>query len=391
VRWPFITKSKTRLALKEDSLFPVTRFSFKLLRELANTESTANLFFSPFSIMMCLLMLYEGAIGETRDAIAKVLEIADGDESDWRSSLPSLLKLDAPGATLSVANSLWCDDRTHVNAEFVAHVRDAYGAEAFELSLRDPSSVARINAWVANKTAGKIDSILAELQPLAALVAVNAIYFKGKWTSPFESGLTRVEPFYLRRGPALHLRFMRQSGTYDYLENPKFQAVRLPYGGEERVATYIFLPPQNVAFASFQEMLTSAAWDEWMRSFRQMKGVVALPRFRAEYKCELNPAFRALGMAQALDPDRARFDKIASPPPALWIDQVVHRALVEMNEEGTEAAAATAVAMCAASAIGKPEKFFVMIVNRPFFFVIRDDPSDTILFMGCIHSPEPLS
>jgi serine protease inhibitor len=261
VRWPFAARSKTSFVSKGEGLSPTTRFSFKLLRELAKSEGNANLFFSPFSIMMCLLMLHEGATAETRDAIAKVLEIAD-DEGEWRHSLLSLLQLRATGTTLSVANSLWCDDRTHVKPEFVACVREAYGAEAFELSLPNPASVARINDWVAKKTAGKIQSILSELQPLAALVAVNAIYFKGKWTSPFEPGLTRAEPFYPGKGPALHLPFMRQSGTYDYLEKSMFQAIRLPYGEEERLAAYIFLPQPKVGFASFQEMLTSAEWDE---------------------------------------------------------------------------------------------------------------------------------
>jgi serpin B len=393
VRWPFGSKRKTSLAPIEESPAAARRFSFKVLRELAKTEGPSNLFFSPFSIMMCLLMLHEGATGETRDAIAKALEITDEAGEDGQRSLrsmQSLSQLDVPGARLALANSLWCDTQAHVRADFVAHVRDLLGAEAFELPLQKPSSIARINAWVAKKTEGKIKSILSELQPLAALVAINAIYFKGLWASPFSKMFTRPESFYPEHGPALRLPFMRHSGTYGYLEESKFQAVRIPYR-EKRISAYVFLPRKKVNFASFHENLTSSVWDGWMRSFRPMKGMVTMPRFRAEYQCVLNPVLRTLGMSEAMDPILARFDRIAASPPALWIDQVLHRALVEVNEEGTEAVAVTRVTFLAKSARQEREPTFEMIVDHPFLFVIRDDQSGTILFIGCIHAPEPLA
>jgi serpin B len=371
---------------------PASRFAFKLLRELAKIESKSNLFFSPFSIMMCLLMLYEGATGETREAIAKVLEIADETLEDWPSPFRSLLERDGVGARLVLANSLWCDDKAHVRPEFVAHVRDVLGAETFELPLQNPSSIQRINAWVAKKTEGKIDSILAGTHPFVALVAVNAIYFKGKWTSPFQPVFTRVDTFYPEHESApLPLSFMRQSGTYHYFEDTQVQAVRIPYGDEERLAGYIILPWPQLTLSSLQGILAPTVWDGWMRSLKPMKGLVAIPRFRAEYQGLLNPVLHTLGMAEAMDPKLARFENIAVPPPPIWIDRVLHRALVEVNEEGTEAIAETTAACFLSEESPKREPTFEMIVDRPFLFVIRDDQSDTILFMGCIHSPQPLS
>jgi serpin B len=178
---------------------------------------------------------------------------------------------------------------------------------------------------------------------------------------------------------------MRRSGYHRYHEEPAFQAVRLPYQGN-RVGMYIFLPSKKSGLPAFLRTLTSAEWGRWMWTFTETEGLVGLPRFKFEHCVKLVPILTNLGMPEAFDSERAQFDGMALPPPPLYIGQAMHRALVEVNEEGTEAAAATDVTVCLAARARKP-RVFQMILDRPFFFAIRDDHSNMILFMGVVNDP----
>jgi len=179
---------------------------------------------------------------------------------------------------------------------------------------------------------------------------------------------------------------MRGYGYYPYHEESAFQAVRLPYKGD-RVGMYIFLPSQKSGLPAFLRTLTSAQWGRWMWTFTQTAGLIGLPRFKFEHCIELVPVLANLGMSEAFDPKRARFDGMALPPPPIYIGRAIHRALVEVNEEGTEAAAVTAVTECFGLRRAAKPRVFQMILDRPFFFAIRDDHSNMILFMGAVNDP----
>ncbi len=392
MRWPFAAKCDPPLDVPEKSESPCTRFAFRLFRQLAGKPKAENVFFSPASVMLCLCFLQDGATGETREAMAKVLEVASIEPKHLRPvivALKSALHFEGPGLQLEAAISLWCSNRWTPRAEYVAGVREAYDAEVFTLDFGRTEAVVRINSWVSAKTLGKIGTILSSLDPLSSLVAINAIYFKDFWGEPFNRALTREEIFHTSEGRTLKVPLMSQYGSYSYHEESKFQAVRLPYN-TARLAMYIFLPAKTSSLQEFRQSLNSAAWDKWTRSLETMEGHIRLPRFKLTYQAILNSALSQLGMGIAFDPQRARFDTINSPPPQIWIDRFLHRALVEVNEEGTEAAAVTAaIAVFSSEATyRKPPRTFEMIVDRPFFFAIRDDLTNTILFMGSVEEPD---
>jgi serine protease inhibitor len=391
MRWPFAARSELPLDLREKSESPSRRFAFRLFRQLAGESKARNVFFSPASVMLCLWPLYDGATGETREAMAKVLEVAGLEPKELQSvvgALRSALQIESPGLKLEAANSLWCSQRFSPRSEYIAGVRKDYGAEVFALDFGGDQAVATINAWVAEKTHGKIGSILSSLDPLTFLVAINAVYFKDSWSERFLPKLTREELFHTSQGQELKVLLMSQYGSYSYYEDSKFQAVCLPYK-TSRLAMYVFLPARKSSLRDFQLDLNSGAWDKWMRRFETMEGHLRLPRFKLTYQAALNGPLSQLGMAPAFDPQRARFDTISPPPPAIWIDTVLHRAFVEVNEEGTEAAATTAAMMPASAKYSPPRiRRFEMIVDRPFFFAICDTSTNTILFMGSVEEPD---
>ena len=386
--WPFARHSHPQGSvgtITETGPFLPDRFAFKLFRELVRANDTSNLFCSPFSVMLCLMMVWEGATEETREAMAKVLEIVEDPENCQRF-LKTALAISSPGIELAIANSLWCDEQARMLPAFLTVAREKYAAEVVSLPFQSPETVPRINAWVADKTRGKIREIIDVLTPLQLLVAINAIYFKGLWKVPFEKSLTREERFFTPGNHSIKVPLMRRSGYYSYHEESTFQAVRLPYQGD-RVGMYIFLPSKGSGLPAFLRGLTSAQWGRWMWTFTETEGMVGLPRLKFEQFVELGPILANIGMSEAFDPERAQFDGIALPPPPFYIGRVIHRAMVEVNEEGTEAAAVTASTMCTAAMHRSEPRRFQMILDRPFFFVIRDDHSNMILFMGAVNDP----
>jgi serpin B len=386
--WPFARHSHPQGSvgtITETGPFLPDRFAFKLFRELVRANDTSNVFCSPFSVMLCLMMVWEGATGETRQAMAKVLEIVEDPENCQRL-LKTALAISSPGLELAIANSLWCDEQARMLPAFLTLAREKYAAEVVSLPFQSPETVPRINAWVADKTRGKIREIIEFLTPLQLLVAINAIYFKGLWEAPFEKSLTREERFFTPGNHSIKVPLMRRSGDYLYHEESTFQAVRLPYQGD-RVGMYIFLPSKRSGLPAFLRALTSAQWGRWMRTFTETEGMVGLPRFKFEQLVELGPILANLGISEAFDPEKAQFDGMALPPPPIYIGGVRHRAVVEVNEEGTEAASVTAITVCTASLRQSEPRRFQMILDRPFFFVIRDDHSNMILFMGALNDP----
>ena len=384
MRWPFTTAKPTQ-AVSDANARPATRFAFKLFGQLVAAAATQNIIVSPASVMLCLGMFQEGATGETREAIAETLEIAELG-SAAAHYLKSALHLREPSMELVVANSLWCDERFTPRSEYAANLREYFEAEINVLDFRAPESVAKINTWVSERTRGKIGHILEVLDPLLPLIAVNAIFFKDLWSRPFEKELTREEIFHTGDGRRPKVPLMRGSGFYSYCEESEFQAVRLNYKNS-RLAMYIFLPDKSSSLQKLLRKLSPGAWEEKMKHFESREGHLSVPRFKVSYGTELSDALKQLGMGAAFDPQRANFDGIKQPPPQLWIGQVLHQVMVDVNEEGTEAAAVTIGMIAMSLRSPKRPRPFHMIVDRPFFFGIRDEFTDTILFMGAVGDP----
>ncbi|MEO0686091.1 MAG: serpin family protein, partial [Cyanobacteria bacterium J06649_11] len=230
---------------------------------------------------------------------------------------------------------------------------------------------------------GKISKIVDKIEPDQVLFLLNAIYFKGSWTKEFDQEKTAKFPFYLSSGKEKEHPMMSQSGNYKYYENDKFQAVSLPYGENGRVSFYVFLPKQNSDINYFYQSLNAANWDKWMSQFVKREGSIRLPRFKMDYQATLNDALSALGMEEAFT-DSANFSEMGNN---LKISEVKHKTFLEVNEEGTEAAATTSVGVQLTSAKPPSQQPFEMIVNRPFFCAIRDNQTRSILFMGSIVEP----
>lgn len=363
-----------------------TKFGFKLFQEVLKQDGNKNVFISPSSVAIALAMTYNGASGETQQAMAKALElqgISLQNINQSNNALKASLENADPDVQLTIANSLWARQGIPFKPEFMQSNQKFYGAEVTELNFGSPDATGIINGWVKENTRGKIDQIINQIKPDDVLFLINAIYFKGNWTEQFDKSETTERPFYLANGSSKQHPMMSQSGEYRYYENESFQAISLPYG-KERLSFYVFLPKKNTDLEAFQKQLSLENWQQWMNQFRSREGSIQLPRFKLDYDIQLNAALQALGMGPAFSKD-ANFSNMTSAQ--VGIDQVKHKTFVEVNEEGTEAAAATSVGIMVTSA-RMPQEPFQMVVDRPFFCAIRDNQTGTILFMGSIQEPK---
>lgn len=393
-------KNKKALASEEaiDSrlISANTKFGFNLFEKLLKVEAGKNLFISPASISIALAMAYNGADKETRDAMAKTLEIEGMGQEDLNqanSTLKKMLQNPGPKVELNIANSLWARKGIKFKPDFIKRNEEFYGARVTTLDFKDPKAPSAINEWVSENTKGKIGKIIDKISCTpdckVILYLINAIYFKGTWSKEFDKNLTKEVDFYLLDGSRKKHPMMSQSGNYMYLEDKGFQAVNLPYG-DGRLSMYIFLPEKDSSLEEFYKTLNTEAWNKWMSQFRDMEGSIVFPRFKLEYGVTLNDTLKSLGMEIAFDRDRANFRNMCefSKDENVYIDDVLHKTFVEVNEEGTEAAAVTSISMGMATEAYRTKKTFRMVVDRPFFFAIRDNKTGAVLFMGSIVEPK---
>ncbi len=383
---PLLVAQLANLTLEQKLVDANTKFGFKLFSEILKQEEGKNIFVSPTSIAIALAMTYNGASGETQQAMAEVLELQQlrmVDINQANNLLQTSLETADPEVQLSIANSLWSKQGVPFNSEFIQANQQFYSGKVTELDFASPEAPKVINSWVKENTNGKIEQIVEQLQPDDVLFLINAIYFKGNWSEKFDKGQTEERPFYLTDGTTKQHPMMSQFGNYQYTENDSFQAISLPYG-EGRLSLYVFLPRESTNIEAFQQQLNQENWQQWMNQFRRRDGNIQLPRFRFDYDIQLNDALKALGMEAAFDGSQADFTNMTSLP--VSIDEVKHKTFVEVNEEGTEAAAVTSVGISVTSAI-IPESPFQMIVDRPFFCAIRDNQTGTVLFMGSVVEP----
>ncbi|WP_248929350.1 serpin family protein [Paenibacillus hamazuiensis] len=363
-------------------------FGLHLHRQLMQEETDKNVFISPASVSMALAMTFNGSAGETKQAMAKTLgwEGLQSEEiNSGYKTLKSLLEQSGRGIQLDIANSLWLRKGKPLHKQFQETNRTYYGAEVTELDFNNSKAHETINNWVKKKTKDKIPSILSKpLSPDDYLVLVNAIYFKGNWKDEFSPSLTKEADFKLNQGSVKKVQMMTRTGTYEYLQEKGFQAIRLPYG-EGQMDMLVILPDESSSLASLHEQLWSDA-SRWQQPFKPSMGEIRLPKFKLEYGKTLDEALQSLGMQIAYDSTKADFSAMAPVPPRLFIGEVMHKTFLEVNEQGTEAAAATSVSVKATSA-EPPKERFTMNVDRPFFIAIEDRQTGAWLFTGSIYNP----
>lgn len=378
--------TESRKPVDERLTAAASKFSFKLYDQLLKQQPKGNTFVCPASVMLALAMTYNGADGTTRQAMARALEFEGMSLEEVNrgfADLKSALTPTDPKIQIRIANSLWARNGLALKPAFMERNKQYYAAEIASLDFSDPTAPDTINLWVRKKTEGKIQKIVDQIKPENMLFLINAIYFKGTWMAEFKKENTKPDVFRLAGGEQKQLPMMSQAGSFSHYRGEGFQAVALPYG-QGSVSMYIFLPDEQTSLDHFERGLTPENWDTWMKSFRVTPGDLKLPRFKVEWEANLNEELKALGMAEAFA-ESANFSQMAEPNFGnLYISQVRQKSWCEVNEEGTVAAAVTSVTTSVTSV--QPERFS-MKVDRPFFFAIRDNQTQVVLFMGSVRNP----
>ncbi|MFH1845524.1 MAG: serpin family protein [bacterium] len=353
-------------------------FGHSLFKAIATSQPDSNLFISPLSVSMALGMALNGAAGATYQEMQSTLELhgltQEQINSAFHDLIELLIRLD-PEVVVKIANSIWIREHYPVLPEFIQVNQTYFDAATQELDFSLPEAVNIINGWIEDNTNGLIVDALDRIDPLAVLYLINTIYFKGTWTTQFDPEHTFDTWFTNINGSMTPCRMMNLETDLNYFECDDFQAVDLPYGNGKFSMT-ILLPVGDNTVADIVAQLDSETWDDWMGRFEKTELIVGLPRFKLEYGLLLNDALAALGMPSAFTAG-ADFSRIVAER-ELFINRVIHKTFVEVDEEGTEAAAVTIVEF-RETAIGT-----AMCMNRPFVFVIRENHSGSLLFMGAL-------
>lgn len=364
-------------------------FGFHLYAELAKKDGQKNLFISPLSLEYCLAMVANGAKGETYSQMAQTLGWGTTPLPDINvgfKTLTSSLPGSDPQVRMTLANSLWLAAKDSFRDAYLQTNKQYFNAEMSRVSFTDPATVPNMNKWVSEHTQGMIPKIVEEgdVDGGTSLVLLNALFFKGAWMVPFDAKLTTDRPFTLADGTLQTVPMMRQSGTVTYCEDNTMQMVKLPYG-DGSMSMLIILPRRGQTLnAVAQTVFADANWAGYRARLAQRQGEMSLPRFKADYAIVLNDALKALGMVKAFG--GGDFSGI-SDVGGLFISIVRHKTALEVNEEGSKAAAATEVVMARGHASHPPVLPFTMTVDHPFLFAIQHKDG-TILFLGSITKPE---
>lgn len=362
-------------------------FAFKLfgqVNECASPEN--NIIISPLSIAYALSMTLNGASESTEQAMLRALELYGYTKDEVNMAIDNISKIlfdKDKGVDITLANSIWSRDDIQINDKFEAILKQFYNAESRQFKARDKKTVSLVNNWIADKTDKMITNMLDNVDDNIIMMLVNAICFKGKWAYPFDEEMTTDEPFFLTANKQTTAKMMNITRKFDYFNGEGYSMVELPYGDGDFVID-IFLPDKENDINMF---LSTFGIDEFTNAVQNKTNEnikLSLPRFKYEYKKELKDILSDMGMAVAFG-NNANFSGI-SPNMQLAIGEVTHKAFIETTEEGTKAAAATVVGIKLMSA--RPIEPITFIVDRPFFYTIREIESGTTVFMGKVVNPE---
>ena len=360
---------------------PGSSFAFGLFQDITAYDESDIVFISPLSASIALSMTAAGAEGATQEEMLRTLGFGGLSVNDLNAcnrGIIDLLSSDPEGVELNVANSLWVSDRFTLKSRYIRTAGSEYSARVSNLDFSDPASPSVINRWCAENTAGRIDKMIENIDPATQMYLLNALYFKGMWTTPFDAANTRKDIFHGNRRDS-EVDFMHRTASFPYYIGPEGALLELPYG-EGSFVMDIFLPAEGVSAEEFASGLDGEALSTLIGLLQSDRIKVTLPKFKTEYETSLNATLQRLGMRDAFTPS-ADFSGMSKEP--LMISEVKQKTFIEVNEEGSEAAAVTSVAVMRTSLAPEPLEFRV---DRPFVFLIRELTSGTVLFMGLVRN-----
>ena len=360
-----------------------TDFALNIFKELSNEDKNTNVFISPISISLALAMAYNGARSQTQQEIAKTLGFENYSTGSLNSSfkilLSSMTDIDEM-VQIYTGNSIWCRKDFNIEKDFTALIENYYNASVYNADFNSPDTAVKINNWVSEATKSKISNIVSpQALKNAVMYLINAIYFKGQWKDKFKVENTKEDDFFLIDKNIKKVQMMASNKKYKYYNGDSFQMIRMPYG-RDKTAMYVFLPNEGIGINDFLNSLTRDLLNKYVSEAISTEAMLKFPRFNIEYGAKsLVGSLTNLGMTNAFSADQSDFSGMA---PQIFISQIEHKAIIEVNEEGTVAAAATSLGM--GETAMKPVEF---IVDKPFILFIRDDRTGNILFIGKILEP----
>jgi len=359
--------------------------AFELFREVNLLSEQENIMISPLSVSYALAMTYNGAAGTTLEAFNDVLHFGDLTSEEvnesYKDIMDQMLKLDEK-VDFSIANSIWYRLGFQVLSEFIQTNKDYFDAEVQEADFSDPQTLELINGWIEEKTNDKIRDMLDEIPDDAKMYLINAIYFNAPWKYEFIKEDTYRGVFRLSDETQHMVDYMSMRGSFQFTSNEDFRAVELPYG-DSAFSMVVMLPWPDKNISDLLAGLDTDKWELWFEHSRFYRDRVDLPKFKYEFKELLNEPLKTLGLEEAFVPE-ADFTNI-TPPGGIYISRVIHQTFIDVQEEGTEAAAATIVEGVD-GASGQGPSFFK--ADRPFLYVIKENSTGVIVFIGKVGKPE---
>lgn len=372
--------------LKSDQIVSASNtFGFNLLKEIEKIVPDSNIFISPFSALEALSMTYNGANNITKTEMANVLGYAnysDEEVNNYNQSLTEALLTADEKVEFEIANSIWCLQGFSFLQTFLDVNRIYYDAEITSLDFFKPEALQTINNWANNKTHEKIPEILDYIDPNAVMYLINAIYFKGTWKYQFDKSKTTNADFFEEDGTTVQHRQMEMEAEINYYNDDEFQVIELPYGnGTFNLMALLPKTGNTVSkiISGFNDELLKKITD----SMEKTKVVVKLPKFKFEMNSLLNDPLKSMGMesAFAFNADFSRMDGYTD----LCISRVIHKTYIDLDEEGTEAAAVTAVEIV--EKVSDPNFQNLFIANKPFVYAITEKSTGAVLFIGTMMDP----
>ncbi len=360
------------------------QFAFELFKEIHALSEEDNMMISPLSTSYALGMTLNGANGDTRDAFRQMLHFDDLTDQEVNESyldlMSQLVNLDKQ-VQFSIANSIWYKLGYNVLEDFIATNQEYFDAAVEELDFSDPEAVDIINGWIEEKTNDKIKDMLDFIPSNAVMYLINAIYFNATWKYQFDPEESFQEDFYLEGGGTHQADFMQLEGTFNYTSQELFSAVELPYG-DSAYSMVAMLPAAGVNIDALVDELDAESWDSWLNEAYPTNVLIQLPKFKYGFKSLLNDPLGNLGLGIAFT-GGADFSRI-TPGGGIYISRVIHQTFIDVNEEGTEAAAATIVEMIESAG----PQITSFTADKPFLYMIKENSTGALLFMGKVGKPE---
>ncbi len=371
-----LTADEQQMAVADNS------FNFKLFNNIAATNSNnTNLLLSPLSVSIAMAMAVNGSNSATLNAINNTMNFNGFTQiqlNSYYNNLVTNLPLLDPNTTLKIANSIWYTQTLSVLPQFLQTNTQYYNATVQSLDFSNPASVNTINSWVNAQTNGKIPTIIDQIPSNAMMYLINAIYFKSTWKDRFDVAQTSKQTFYLADNTQVRTDFMTGKIACNTYNDSTISVFELPYANG-RYSMVIAMPVNGKTAAGLAANINQVTWQGWMSKLSPETQTISLPKFKFSYDILLNNALTALGMGNAFS-NSADFSKISAAG-GLQINQVKHKTFIEVDENGTEAAAVTSVGFVATVSLGPPP------INHPFIFAIREMSTGLILFTGIVNNP----